>query len=126
MFEKFLTKGELARLERKRAKLSQEDMALCLQKPYYTYRGMERSKKMCSEPTELTPGEYCFVIRRRLGLSHRDCAEALGSERRRISAMEEDNKQTCLLLEFIMEKEKEYEAEADKRRMITHYPKVEA
>lgn len=115
-----LSAGEIDFLKRKSVGLSQPDMARELGMSYYAYQAHEASGPK-SQPHEQTVeynasvGEYCLIMRRRLGLGRPYFAELLGVSNHVIRRKEEDETENNDLLtaisNFLAEREKDGSSE---------------
>lgn len=90
----FISKGEELFLDRRRVGNSQPQHAIQTGIDYYEYRRLEqegpKEHTIKDIPKEATQGDYCTVIRRRLGLSQEEVAAKLGISRRILNRMELD------------------------------------
>jgi len=97
-----LTPGEYLELERRRCDLTQLDAAGLLGHSLHAYRRREKDLAGVSgdRVVELTDFEWCWLRRRRSGLSLTDVSEALGLSRNWISRAERGE---VLQLEVLVE-----------------------
>lgn len=87
-----VSQGEKLFLDRREKGLTQPQMALFLNIDYYEYRRKEQEGSLHHTakdiPHDVCRGDYCTVIRRRLGLSQNQVAEKLGTSRYCVNRME--------------------------------------
>lgn len=87
-----ISKGEKLFLDRRKKGLTQPKMALALGIDYYRYRELEQKGHLDDTVKDITQnvcrGDYCTVMRRRLGLSQEEIAERLGTTRYIVNRME--------------------------------------
>lgn len=101
-----LTNGELILIKRRRAKLSQKEIASRAGITRNLYGAIERDQKNLSfgpnskEIEELSQAEICFILRRRSGLSQKECADKLGVSRFWFNQMETEKVSCSKLVKF--------------------------
>lgn len=87
-----ISQGEKLFLDRRQKGLTQPKMALALGIDYYRYRELEQQGSRDNTVKDITQnvcrGDYCTIIRRRLGLSQEEIAEKLGTTRYIVNRME--------------------------------------
>lgn len=92
--ELYVSKGEALFLDRRHAGASQPQWASHLGMDFYEYRRIEiagpKENTAKDIRRESTYGDYCAIIRRRLGLTQQEVAEKLGTTRFRVNRMELD------------------------------------
>lgn len=87
-----ISQGEKLFLDRRQKGLTQPKMALALGIDCYKYRELEQKGHLDDTVKDITQnvcrGDYCTLIRRRLGLSQEEIAEKLGTTRYIVNRME--------------------------------------
>lgn len=100
-----ISRGEKLFLDRRRSGHTQPQRAALLGIDYYEYRRLEQIGHHDDTPKDIvynaSIGDYCTIMRRRIGLSQQQVAEELETTRYLVNRMELDEAANSQLYDYI-------------------------